>query len=48
MEMVTDLTMAALAGARIITVFSRHNLLITGYTAEPVFCILIKKPGFCL
>lgn len=27
MEMVTDLTMAALAGASIITVFSRHNLL---------------------
>lgn len=27
MEMVTDLTMAALAGASVITVFSRHNLL---------------------
>lgn len=27
MEMVTDLTMAALAGASIITVFSRYNLL---------------------
>lgn len=27
MEMVTDLTMAALAGASVITVLSRHNLL---------------------
>lgn len=46
-KMVTDFTMAAAAGASLITVFSRHNLL-QAPQQSPRLCVLIQKPGFCL